>query len=134
MAGGISARFASKGRSLSGPGHQDRAGPANTKLAEPVHLVELINRFFSHDESDEREFQRAMEEFKSRIPSLSHSLREQIDNAHKKNRYFREAFGEFVALCRASLNPELSDTQVDYEQGFTFRHGCEILSVGVGSV
>ena len=35
--------------------------------------------FFSHDETDEREFHRAMEEFKSRIPDLAQSLREHID-------------------------------------------------------
>jgi len=92
---------------------QDRAEAGEFTLGEPVHLVELLNRFFSHDESDEREFQRAMAEFKSRIPDLAQSLREHIAEAHKKNRSFREAFAEFVTLCRASLNPELSEAKVD---------------------
>ncbi len=72
-----------------------------------------MNRFFSHDESDEREFQRAMDEFKSRIPDLAQSLRDHLDEAHKKNRKFKEAFAAFMSLCRASLNPELSDVHVD---------------------
>jgi hypothetical protein len=67
-----------------------------------------MNRFFSHDEADEREFQRAMDEFKSRIPELAQSLREHIAEAHGKNRKFREAFAAFMTLCRASLNPDLS--------------------------
>jgi predicted helicase len=92
---------------------QDRSEAGEFTLLEPVHVVELLNRFFSHDESDEREFQRAMSEFKSRIPDLAQSLREHIAEAHKKNRSFREAFSEFVALCRASLNPELSEDKVD---------------------
>ena len=93
--------------------YQDRSEAGEFHLAEPVNVAALVNRFFSHDESDEREFQRAMDEFKSRIPDLSQSLRDHIDEAHKKNRHFREAFAEFVAVCRASLNPELTDHQVD---------------------
>ena len=54
-----------------------------------------------------------MNEFKSRIPDLAQSLSEHIAEAHKKNRKFREAFATFVTLCRASLNPDLSDGNVD---------------------
>ena len=93
--------------------YQDRAEAGEFTLADPVHLVALLNRFFSHDESDEREFLRAMAEFKSRIPDLAQSLREHLAEAHKANRAFREAFSEFVAVCRASLNPELSEAHVD---------------------
>jgi len=93
--------------------YQDRAEAGEYKLAEPVHVAALVNRFFSHDESDEHEFRRAMDEFKSRIPDLSQSLRDHIEEAHKKNKNFREAFAEFVGICRASLNPELSEHQVD---------------------
>jgi predicted helicase len=92
---------------------QDRAEAGEFTLAEPVKVADLLNRFFSHDESDEREFQRAMDEFKSRIPDLSQSLRDHINEAHKKNKHFREAFAEFVAIVRASLNPELSEDKVD---------------------
>jgi hypothetical protein len=82
--------------------YQDRAEFGEFPLAEPVAVAALLNRFFSHDESDEREFQRAMEEFKSRIPDLSQSLRDTITDAHKTNKDFRDAFAEFVALVRAS--------------------------------
>jgi predicted helicase len=92
---------------------QDRSEAGEFTLIEPVHVADLLNRFFSHDESDEREFRRAMEEFKNRIPDLAQSLRSHIEDAHKKNKAFREAFAEFVALCRASLNPDLSEAKVD---------------------
>jgi hypothetical protein len=92
---------------------QDRSEAGEYALAEPVKVAELLNEFFSRDESDEREFRRAMDEFKSRIPDLSQSLRDTIAEAHKKNRHFREAFSEFVAIVRASLNPELSEDKVD---------------------
>jgi predicted helicase len=93
--------------------YQDRSEAGEYPLAEPVAIAALLNRFFTHDESDEREFERAMAEFKSRIPDLAQSLRDHIADAHKKNRDFRRAFADFVSLCRASLNPELSDEKVD---------------------
>src|SRR6266567_3494271 len=51
---------------------QDRAEAGEFSLGEPVKVADLLNRFFAHDESDEREFQRAMADFKSRIPDLAH--------------------------------------------------------------
>src|SRR5271157_1462221 len=93
--------------------YQDRGEAGEYALGEPLKIAELMNRFFSHDEADEREFQRAMDEFKSRIPDLAQSLREHIAEAHRKNRKFREAFAAFMTLCRASLNPELTEGHVD---------------------
>jgi type I restriction-modification system DNA methylase subunit len=93
--------------------YQDRAEAGEYTLREPVKLADLLNRFFSHDESDEREFHRAMDEFKSRIPDLAQSLHEHISEAHKQNPRFTQAFADFVKLCRASLNTGLSEHQVD---------------------
>jgi len=93
--------------------YQDRGEAGEYALRQPPAVADLLNRFFSHDESDEREFHRAMDEFKNRIPDLAQSLREHIRDAHQKNRPFKEAFAEFLTLCRASLNPELSEEKVD---------------------
>jgi predicted helicase len=93
--------------------YQDRGEAGEFALNEPLKIAGLLNRFLSHDESHEREFERAMQEFKSRIPDLAQSLSEHIREAHTTNRKFREAFAAFVDLCRASLNPELSEANVD---------------------
>ncbi len=93
--------------------YQDRAEAGEFALREPVKIADLLNRFFSHDESDQREFKRAMEDFKDRVPDLARALYEHIAEAHKKNLHFKQAFGEFVTLCRQSLNPELSEHMVD---------------------
>jgi predicted helicase len=93
--------------------YQDRGEAGEFALREPLKIADLLSRFFSHDESDEREFHRAMDEFRTRIPDLAQSLYEHIAEAHKKNVRFRQAFGEFVTLCRQSLNPELSEHTVD---------------------
>jgi len=93
--------------------YQDRSEAGEFSLGEPVKIAELLNEFFSHDETDEREFHRAMDEFKNRIPDLAQSLREHLAAAHKTNKKFKTAFAEFVTLCRASLNPEISEEHVD---------------------
>ncbi|MBV9084197.1 MAG: hypothetical protein JOZ62_16090 [Acidobacteriaceae bacterium] len=93
--------------------YQDRGEAGEFALREPLKIAALLNQFFSHDESDEREFQLAMDEFKSRIPDLAQSLYEHIAEAHKGNARFKQAFAEFVALCRQSLNPERSEHMVD---------------------
>jgi len=93
--------------------YQDRSEVGEYTLGEPLKIAELMNRFFSHDEADEREFQRAMDEFKLRIPDLAQSLSEHVGEAHRKNRKFQEAFAGFLTLCRASLNPELTEGHVD---------------------
>lgn len=93
--------------------YQDRDEAGEFALNEPLKVADLLSRFLSHDESDEREFLRAMDEFKSRIPDLAQSLREHIGDAHRMNHKFRESFDGFLTICRASLNPELSATNVD---------------------
>jgi predicted helicase len=93
--------------------YQDGAEAGEFDLAESVKVAALLNRFFSYHESDQRDFERAMEDFKSRIPDVAQSLRAQIEDEHKKNKEFRAAFAEFVAIVRASLNPELSEDKVD---------------------
>jgi hypothetical protein len=65
--------------------YQDRSEAGEYTLREPLKVADLLNRFLSHDESDEREFHRAMDEFKSRIPDLAQSLREHIKEAHTKS-------------------------------------------------
>src|ERR1700730_11910103 len=93
--------------------YQDRSEAGEFALSEPVKVADLLNRFFSHNEADEREFQRAMDEFKSRVPDLAQSLREHITEAHRTSKKFQDAFAQFLTLCRGSLNPELSEDNVD---------------------
>jgi hypothetical protein len=84
--------------------YRDRGEACEFALSEPVKVAGLLNRFLSHDERNEREFERAMQEFKSRIPDPAQSLGEHIAEAHRKNRKFREAFAAFVALCRETCS------------------------------
>ena len=82
-------------------------------LTEPQSLCDLLNAFFAWTEPAHEDFNKAIDEFKQRVPDLARGLVEKIQQAHKSNQQFIEAFDSFYALCRASLNPNLSVAAVD---------------------
>jgi predicted helicase len=82
-------------------------------IRDAQQLCDLLNRFFSHVEPDIEGFEQAVEDFKERVPQLALGLKDKIEEAHKKNKKFQEAFDTFFDLCRQSLNPNLSQSAVD---------------------
>ncbi|MEX2309006.1 MAG: type ISP restriction/modification enzyme [Pirellulales bacterium] len=82
-------------------------------LTRPQDLCDLLNKFYSHTEPDIEGFERAVDDFKERVPELALGLKAKIEEAHKKNPRFQEAFDKFFELCRQSLNPNLSVSAVD---------------------
>ena len=77
-------------------------------LAAPRQLCDLLNAFFAYTEPAHEDFGRAIDDFKERVPELAQGLVAKIDEAHRDNRPFQEAFDRFFDMCRASLNPNLS--------------------------
>jgi len=63
--------------------YQDGAEAGEFNLAEPIKVAGLLNRFFSYRESDQRDFERAMEDFKSRIPDVAQCGSELERSRHK---------------------------------------------------
>jgi len=83
------------------------------EITDPQQLCDLLNLFYSHTEPDIEGFEQAVEEFKERVPELALALKAKIEEAHKKNKQFQEAFKTFFDLCRQSLNPNLAVAAVD---------------------
>ena len=82
-------------------------------LTQPRHLCDLLNAFFAYTEPAHEDFEKAIGEFQQRVPELARGLVVKIDEAHRENRPFQEAFEGFFELCRESLNPNLSREAVD---------------------
>jgi hypothetical protein len=82
-------------------------------LRDPRQLADLLNAFYAHSEPDIEGFEEAVGEFKERVPELALALAEKIKQAHRDNAKFQTAFADFLALCRAALNPNLSEAAVD---------------------
>ncbi len=82
-------------------------------LHKPQELADLLNAFYRHTEPDIEGFEQAVDEFKERVPELALALAEKIKLAHRENQKFQAAFAAFLDVCRAALNPNLSEAAVD---------------------
>ncbi|MBI4167254.1 MAG: N-6 DNA methylase, partial [Acidobacteria bacterium] len=82
-------------------------------LGNPQELAALLNQFFSYTEPDIEGFDEAIEEFKQRVPELALGLVQKIQQAHKDNSPFIEAFQSFFQLCQTALNPNIRVEAVD---------------------
>ena len=82
-------------------------------LTQRAQLTTLLITFFSYTEPAHEDFSSAVDDFKQRVPDLARGLVHIIQNAHATNTAFQKAFTNFFALCRESLNPNLSEAAVD---------------------
>jgi predicted helicase len=81
-----------------------------TKADQLVHVLDL---FFAWRPPAFDEWEKAVEEFKSRVQELGENLARLIRNERQTNARYRDAYSEFLNLCRVSLNPNLSESAVE---------------------
>ncbi len=93
--------------------YQDGQLAMKAELAKPQALADLLSAFFAYTEPAHEDFSKAIGEFQERVPDLARGLVEKINDAHKNNPRFIEAFDQFYELCRNSLNPNLRVEAVD---------------------
>lgn len=93
--------------------YQDGGEVFRCHLAKQDELLELLNWFFTHTEPAIETFEKAIVEFKNKVPEIAKGLKEKIDEAHDKNKGFKDAFEGFYELCKNSLNPNISRAAVD---------------------
>jgi type I restriction-modification system DNA methylase subunit len=93
--------------------YQNGRVEARFDLTDPGPVGDLLSAFYAHTQPDIQGFERAIEEFRQRVPELAAGLNGKIKEAHAKNRTFQTAFGEFFALCQSSLNPSIRRDAVD---------------------
>ncbi len=93
--------------------YQDGQLAMKADLTEAQALADLLNAFFAYAEPAHEDFNKAVGEFKQRVPDLARGLVDKISDAHRNNTRFSEAFDRFYELCRTSLNPNLRVEAVD---------------------
>ncbi|TKJ38468.1 DNA helicase [candidate division TA06 bacterium B3_TA06] len=76
------------------------------------NLIAALKLFFAYEPPAYDQWERAVEEFKPLIPQLGEGLRDKIRDEYKQNPDFKKAFEDFFALCKQSLNPNLSKQAV----------------------
>jgi hypothetical protein len=93
--------------------YQNRAQVYQADLSDSSQLSNLLFRFYAHEEPEIRRFEEAVEELEQRVPELARGLAGKIEEAHRRNRNFQDAFAGFFALCQISLNPNIRREAVD---------------------
>ncbi|MEI7833658.1 MAG: type ISP restriction/modification enzyme, partial [bacterium] len=82
-------------------------------LGDKQALAELLAAFFSYAEPNIEHFEEAVVEFKSHIPELANRALEIINSERVTNNEFITAFTKFHELCQKSIDPRISEAQVD---------------------
>lgn len=82
-------------------------------LATNEQITDVLRAFLNYEEPAREEWERASTEFKDRIAEHGRALAGLLASEIKKNSDFKQAFNDFVALCRASINPNLSEAAVE---------------------
>ena len=79
----------------------------------PDGLVAGLRAFLTYQPPAFERWQQAVEEFKAVVPELAAALLELIEGERRGNQGFIDAFGKFADLCRAAINPNISDQAVE---------------------
>lgn len=82
-------------------------------LTRPSELVYVLQLFFGWRPPAFDVWEKAVEEFKTRVPELGADLSKLIRRERQTNVRYRGAFAAFLRLCRTSLNPNLSESAVE---------------------
>lgn len=92
---------------------QDGEKVLDHDISKPIGLVEILKAFFEYQPPEFDQWEKAVAEFKERLPEIGQALTDIIRREEKKNLKFAEAFEQFVTLCRQSLNPNLRKEAVE---------------------
>jgi hypothetical protein len=82
-------------------------------LEKPEQLIHLLDVFFAWRPPAFDVWEKAVEEFKVRVPQLGASLSKLIRKERQTNTKYEAAFQGFLRLCRTSLNPNLAESAVE---------------------
>ncbi len=81
-----------------------------TKAEDLVHILSLFLEFAPPAIA---EWQKAVEEFRDKVPQIGASLKALIEKERQTNKKFIVAFEGFYSLCRNTLNPNISVEAVE---------------------
>ena len=82
-------------------------------LTKPDDLVKILTLFLEFAPPAIAEWEKAVEEFKDKVPQIGASLKALIEKERQTNKKFIAAFEDFCSLCRGSLNPNISIEAVE---------------------
>ncbi|MDD9975137.1 MAG: N-6 DNA methylase [Candidatus Poribacteria bacterium] len=82
-------------------------------LTDPKNLINLFDTFFGYQEENIVDWYAAVEEFREKVPVLGRGVAKRIQTEMKDNPAFLQAFQSFHQQCKASIDPNLTEAQVE---------------------
>jgi predicted helicase len=82
-------------------------------LTKPEDLVKTLTLFLEFAPPAIAEWEKAVLEFKDKVPQIGASLKMLIEKERQTNKKFITAFEDFYSLCRGSLNPNIAAEAVE---------------------
>ena len=92
--------------------YQNGAVAMRVDMSRPRELHRLITIFLSYELPEIGEFRQARQQFKTDLPAVLESLREAVAEAEANNPDYQDAAAVFLALCRQTISPGVSDADV----------------------
>ncbi|HEV7743728.1 MAG TPA: type ISP restriction/modification enzyme [Pyrinomonadaceae bacterium] len=92
---------------------QDGRAVLDLDITEPTALIEILKQFFEYLPPEYEDWQEAVAHFQDQVPELGQTLKEIIEREQDSHTPFRAAFDDFFALCRQSINPNISKEAVE---------------------
>jgi len=88
---------------------QDGEEVMRVPMQDEEALDKVLDRFIGYQRKEISEFQKAIEQFKQDIPTVTNTLRSLIQAQDvSDNKAYHEAFMAFHESCKNSINPEIS--------------------------
>lgn len=93
--------------------YQDGRLIADEDIRQPERLVEILKLFFAYQPPAYEQWEKAVDEFKERVPELAKALLALIETERKRNKAFIVAFADFTQLVKDAINPNISAQAVE---------------------
>ena len=91
---------------------QNREEAMRADMTKPGELHRLIRTFLNYELPQIEEFRQAQQQFKADLPAVIANLREAVEQAENENPDYQAAAGDFLALCRQSISPAVTEDDV----------------------
>ena len=82
-------------------------------LTDPKNLIDLLDVFFAYQEENIVDWYAAVEEFREKVPVLGRGVAQRVETEMQDNPLFQQAFMSFHQQCRAAIDPNLTEAQVE---------------------
>ncbi len=77
-------------------------------MADADKLDALLTHFIHYERPEVQDFRKAIECFKTDLPTVINTLRETLDCQNQTNLKFKAAFKSLFTLCQQSINPKIN--------------------------